>query len=222
MAKRTLYVLSGISLIIGGTAGVVAHILHLQYHPTYPEQVLPYVTKSEPVHVLLFAAVLLVLLGLPGLLIRQHERAGVLGLLGFALVYFGLMLAEGLHCVLEFGIYPAMAHKIPNEMIGVVNHMYESGSPYAHFEMAGGALLLLGVLILGISMLVARVFPRWTALLFLATDVTAALAFIPSTHWLIGGRFPLMLYLAFVAVGYSVIARAAAAQIDIEKVVVPA
>jgi len=204
LSVRTLFVLSGVLLIAGGIGGVVAHVLHLQYHPTHVSQIMPYVSKSEPVHVLLFASVLLVMLGLPGVLIRQHEKTGVVGLIGFVFVYFGLMFGEGLHCVLEFGIYPAMAKQVPNEMISVIDQMYH-GSPYAFLEVGGSGLLLLGVLMLGASMLKAGILPRWTALLLLATDVAALLAFIPVTHRLIGGRFPVVLYLAFTGTGYSLL-----------------
>ena len=113
MSGHKLLVLSGSSLIAGGIAGVVAHVLHLQYHPTNPAEVLPYVMRSEPVHLLLFAAVFLVVLGLPGLVVRQHDRTDVFGLAGFVLVYFGLVCGEWMHCVLEIGIYPAMAHQVP-------------------------------------------------------------------------------------------------------------
>jgi len=204
MANRKVMVLSGVSLIAGGTTGIVAHILHLQYHPTHPAEVLPYIAKSEPVHLLLFAAVLLLMFGLTGLVARQGEKSGLVGLVGVVLVFFGLMFAEGMHCVLEFGIYPAMAHSVPNEIIGIIDKMY-AGSPYSYLETAGSLILLLGAFTLGISILRAGVLPSWTAWSLFATDVAAVLAFLPPTHGLIGGRFPVLLYLAFVGIGYSVV-----------------
>jgi hypothetical protein len=211
MSGHTILRLSGGFLVLGGVSGVTAHILHLPYHPTKPAEVLPYVTKSEPVHVLLFAAVLLVLLGLPGLLVRQSEKIGAGGLIGFVLVYFGLMLAEGIHCVLEMGIYPAMARQIPNDIIAVVDRMY-GGSPYSYLENVGGGLLLLGILLLGISMLIASTLPRWNAVLLLATDLGAILAYTPWTHWMVGVRWPAVLYLAFAAIGFSLIRQVSAEQ----------
>lgn len=101
-----------------------------------------------------------------------------------------------------------MAHQVPNEIIGIIDRMY-GGSPYAYLEMVGGALLLLGVLVLGASMLRAGVLPCWTALLLLATDLAALFAFVPATHWLIGGRFPVVLYLSFVGIGYSIMTKGA-------------
>lgn len=90
------------------------------------------------------------------------------------------MFAEGIHCVLEIGIYPAMAHQIPNEIIAVVDRMY-AGSPFSYLETFGGGLLLLGVLLLGLSILSAAILPRWNAALLLATDLGALLAFTLDT-----------------------------------------
>ena len=212
MSGQVLFRLSGGTLIAGGVSGVIAHFLHLQYHPSQPSEVLPYVSKSEPVHALLFAAVLLVLLGLPALLVRLREKIGIVGFAGFVLLYFGLVFGEWLHCILEIGIYPALAHVVPNDMIAVVNRMYEGRSPYALLEFVGGWLLLAGALIVGISMLDSHIFPRWNALLMLATDLGALLAFTPWTHWMVGGRWPAVLYFSFVAIGYSLIKSAVLAQ----------
>lgn len=205
---RTPFVLSGSSLIAGGVAGVLAHTLHLQYHPSNAFEVLPYVTKSEPMHALLFAAVFLVSFGLPAVLFRSPAKLGILGLAGVVLLYFGLVFGEWLHCVLEIGIYPAMAHVAPNDLIPTVNRMYEARSPFAYLEFVGGWLLLLGALILGLWMLIQRPFPRWTAALLLATDLGALLAYTPWTHWIIGGRWPVVFYLGMAAIGYSLITRA--------------
>lgn len=86
MSGRALFRLSGVALITAGIGGAIASVVHLQYHPPKPAEVLLYVSKSEPVHALLFAAILLVLLGLLGLLIRQQEKTGAGGVAGFILV----------------------------------------------------------------------------------------------------------------------------------------
>jgi hypothetical protein len=44
-----------------------------------------------PVHLALYAAVILIALGLPGLYARQAERARVVGLIGTVLLFFGLV-----------------------------------------------------------------------------------------------------------------------------------
>src|SRR5215472_3119099 len=46
---------------------------------------------------------------------------------------------------------------------------------------------------LGLSMLVAAVFPPWNAVLLLLTDVGGLLAFVPWTRWIVGGQWPVVL-----------------------------
>ncbi|MBV9579880.1 MAG: hypothetical protein JO057_14920 [Chloroflexi bacterium] len=52
---------------------------------------------------------MLVALGLQGLYARQSREAGVLGLCGTVLLFFGLVFADPIHSVLAFIVVPVLA-----------------------------------------------------------------------------------------------------------------
>ncbi len=100
MSNSTLFRLSGISLLLGGLLGAVAVALH-------PSNMID--PANMPVHLALYTAVMLTALGLPALYARQAERAGVLGLIGTVVFFFGLVFADPIHSVLEFTVAPMNA-----------------------------------------------------------------------------------------------------------------
>src|SRR5450631_911319 len=93
MSSRTLYRLSGGTLIIGSLliliSSVVGAIL-FPGHSSTQSQVLslpwPLITLVTLIGSLLFVS------GLPGLYLRQASRAGVLGFVGFILLFFAILL----------------------------------------------------------------------------------------------------------------------------------
>jgi len=62
MSQKRLYRLGSLALILGGTLATTAHALHLE-EPPDPAQLAHYAHLSQPIHLLLFAGGLLVLLG---------------------------------------------------------------------------------------------------------------------------------------------------------------
>src|SRR5437588_8666172 len=100
MSTASLWRLCGVPLLLGGLIGAVCQYLH----PDTANNSL-----FVPLHLALFAAVMLVLLGLPALVARQIERSGPLGALGGACLFVGLACVDLLHSVLVFGMLPALA-----------------------------------------------------------------------------------------------------------------
>lgn len=135
---------SGISFLAAGLLLVVASLVHLPHTPIT-------VTPSSPgerlIHLSLLAALLLVLWGLVGLHIRQRERAGRVGLVGFALTLFGTVLLAG-SILTEAFVLP---------FIGMSGELPDSVGPllrafiFTPAVMVAGAGVYLGYLLVGLA-----------------------------------------------------------------------
>jgi hypothetical protein len=120
--------------------------------------VLPFVHPSDdvgvrsaawvPVHLLYFAALAVVLLALVGILARQLQRAGRLGVAGFLVAFVGtaMMLLEGREHLFspDFGV----------------------GTPLGLWELISASLIFsVGYILLGIAIARAGVLPRGAGIL---------------------------------------------------------
>jgi hypothetical protein len=83
MSSTTMYRLSAISLLIGGGFAAIGAIAQAFLAEDY------FSPLWIPVAALIFIGTLFVLIGLPALYLRQMKQVGVLGLIGFVLLFFG-------------------------------------------------------------------------------------------------------------------------------------
>lgn len=175
MSATTLFRLSGLSLLLGGLLAIVP------IHPNASSG-LEYLSdpRTVPAH-LLGLSVLLVMLGLPGLYASQAERAGVLGLVGTVLVFFGTALLEVSHNIIDSMVRPALA-TIPEAAPllaegGPLDSAMEAG-PLGTIVAVGGPLFLLGLIVLGIATIRAGVLPRWAGALPIVAALFVPLGFV--------------------------------------------
>ncbi len=84
MSSTTLFRLSGLALLIALPLQILGFVLHP------PSKRVADVLQPAygPAHIILFVSWVFALLGLTGFYARQAERAGVLGLIGFAATMF--------------------------------------------------------------------------------------------------------------------------------------
>jgi hypothetical protein len=172
MSSRMLYRLSGGTLIAASLLSIVNSILS---HVLYPSpNTTPQQAMSLPwllVTLVIVIGLLLFVIGLPGMYLRQAERAGVLGLVGFILVFFGSLLA-GAFFTLRVTVFPLLAQVAPKLLEGEI--------------LPGGMFLLLlvfslldmiGAILLGIAIMRAHVFPRLAGVLLIIAGIGMLLAF---------------------------------------------
>lgn len=160
MSSRTLFRLSGVALLIALPLQVLGYVLH---PPS--EQVVDVLKPAYgPAHVILFVSWMFALLGLTGFYARQADRAGVLGLIGFAATVF----AAAYHFYLllyEAYATPLLAqNEATRSLIG--------DGPLAHGAGALGPIGFLSILafpLLGIATVRAGVLPRWAGWLQIAS-----------------------------------------------------
>jgi hypothetical protein len=151
-------------------------------------------------------AVLLVVLGLPGVYARGADRAGVMGLIGLVLIAItGLMFPFffGLASVL---IFPWLVDKAPTLVSGS-----NAGPPaFFIFFITGTILQLIGGVLLAVVFLRGRWQPRWIAFLWAGSAIMAVVGFFlngpggPSNVLisLIGSASGLLLLAALTYMGY--------------------
>ncbi len=177
MSSATLFRLSGLSLLLGG----LLHLIYLFAHP-HSSGLAYYADPATALsHLVGFASASLILLGLPGLYARQAERAGILGLVGTLLVFFGLAMVDVTHTVIDSAVTPALA-AIPEAPPllakgGPLEGAMQSGMQ-GTLVSAGGPMLLLGLILVGVSTVRAGFLPRWTGALPVVAALTVPLGFV--------------------------------------------
>src|SRR6266849_897981 len=108
MTSQTIYRLSGGILIVGSLFTIIGLLLH-------PSGNTPVNYLSPiwfPANLLILVGALLVALGLPGMYARQAERAGKLGLVGFTLTFFIVLLFNVASGAIETFMFPALATNV--------------------------------------------------------------------------------------------------------------
>ena len=199
--NKMLYRLSGVSLLLGGALGALAQLIH-PADPQGPADWPQYAQAGQPLHLMLYFAVMLVLLGLPGMYARQSDKTGLAGLAGFLLLFFGLPFVDLIHSVINFSILPSVVAQAPDQAMDVINAAIADPA-WAILQSLGFPLLGLGVIITGITTIRARVFPRWTGWLILSPPVVGILSMFLPLPPTVGTSFDgVVLYLALAGFGY--------------------
>jgi len=186
---------SGLATIVGGILFALFPLLH----PDHTEA--GYTSATwVPIHLMPNIGAMLVLFGLVGLLVRQLERAGGLGLTGFVVAFLGTAsLLMG--TMIELFMIPFM---------GLQNPAFEEGPPppgVGEAFMVINVLFAVGYLILGIATIRARVLPASVgtllvlgALALTFTESLAGLVGAGDSLWVLG---PVILGAGLAWLGYS-------------------
>ena len=167
--------LAGLSALISGLCYVLVGIIH-------PANVPASVSSASwgAVHVVACAMSFFGVLGLAGIYARQASKAGWLGLVGYVLLTFWMVLIMGFSFVEAF-VLPQIASVTPAFVDGWMK-LFNGGTS----DISMGALsvlwtisapaYILGGLLFGIATFRARVLPRGAAVLLALGTVLAPLA----------------------------------------------
>jgi hypothetical protein len=182
MTHARLIRLAGLCALIAGLSYVVVGVAHPANLPTSVTT-----TRWEVVHVFACAMSLFGVLGLTGLSVRQAERTGWLGVVGFVLLTLWMMIILGFSFVEAF-VLPHLAHVAPGFIVGWMD-MFNGG----HSPVNMGALPALwtlsaplyigGGLLFGVATFRAGVLPRAAAVLLAVGTLAAPLASQLSLTW---------------------------------------
>lgn len=186
---------SGIATIVGGVFFALFPLLH----PDHTEAGFAS-WVWVPVHMMPNVGAILVLFGLVGLLVRQLERAGWFGLIGFLTAFIGTA---------SF-VMGAMIEAFMIPFMGLQNPAFEEGPPppgVGEAFMIIGTLLAVGYIILGLATYRARVLPASVgilltigALAMLGIEKVAMLFGASDSLWVLG---PVLLGAGLAVLGWS-------------------
>ena len=176
MSSVTLYRASGLALLLGAVLFIIGLPLSVFFQIGTPLELVGTGVWTS-------GAVLL-LLGLPGIVARQALRAGWLGFVGFLLTFSGAFLTASYNAVVYLVIYPWLNVHAPQ----VGDQLLFSATPAVTvYDVVAISLLYVGVMLLGIATMRARVLPQWAGLLLIAAVIVALVGLVISYASLVAG-----------------------------------
>ena len=163
MSLRTLYRLSATALLIGSlffSIGIAMRIV--LFFPDLGNVAQIRNPLWVPVSVGIFSGFLLLAAGLPGMYTYQTIRTGWLGLVGFVLTFFGVILFSGLY-VVDFAVLPGL---VPEASRLAAGHLPPiTGLEYVYRVAVG--MLFGGFAVLGSAVVSTDVPSRWAGWLLI-------------------------------------------------------
>jgi hypothetical protein len=165
MSSSTIYRFSGVALFVGGLVAVIGQLMEISAAPGTRLWI--------PAASLALGGTLLIILGWPGLYLRQIDRAGRLGLLAFVLSFLGLLILVGIQTE-DALISPTLAASAATQAF--VDR--EAIPALLVFELLSGLLLIVGPFLYSIATIRASVLPRWVAILLMAGSVASIVTVI--------------------------------------------
>lgn len=201
MSTTTSYRLCGIALLVGSVLSVAYYFLQGTF--LGGNDLASIISPMSLVSFVLgFIGSILVLFGLPGVYARQAEQAGILGLLGFLFVWY-VNLYQGV--LIPFAsvtiISQMTAHLVP-QSVAVATTPPPAWTPFFLVSLVGQVL---GILLLSIATLRARVFPRWIGWLLIATLVVGLVSQLPFLPAAISNLAPILNGVGMAGFGFALL-----------------
>jgi hypothetical protein len=167
MSTSNLYRLSGFLLILASVLLVVSSIALTVLTPeSGPDVSTRTVTSAAWSLIWLsgFIGSILLLFGLIGLFVRQAQRGGIMGLLGFFFTFLGFLFVYIVAGFFFGTILPYLAAKGATSFADP----FLMVMPYG---LVGGLLTLVGTILLGITIIRAKIFPRLTGIFLIVGGI---------------------------------------------------
>ena len=154
LSTETLSWLSGFSLILGGLLATAGWLLFAVFDPAHQRP------GWLPLNALIIAGGVFMALGLPGFYARQATEIGLLGLIGFVLLFVGIVIPY----IAVHSIETATAPNSPPRTI--------------RWVQVGAPALLLGSVITGVTTWRADVYPAAAGILLLLSALFGLLTVV--------------------------------------------
>ena len=189
-------------------AAVVGGLLYIGVQINHPHLDVTFIATTEwkvrQTMKVLFAT--LSLAGITGMYLRQANRTGVLGLIGYVVLALGFVFMVSIE-VAAAVVLPAIAHSSPGYVTDVLAVAVPGGHAAGDIGLMGPLINLVGVaylaggLLFGIALFRANILARWAAaLLALGAVATLAIPLLPQVNFRL---FAIPTGVAMVGLGYS-------------------
>jgi hypothetical protein len=203
MSSREAFRLGGLALVVGAVISFVATLLNtILFSGNDPT---PYAGNAlfVPVNVLSALGAGLLLLGLPVLYLSRPEGWGVLGLIGFVLVFATGLMFGIFFSLLSALLLPYLAQQAPATVKG-------NGPPaFFPFFIFGIVVEVIGLLLLAVPIVRGFVAERWVGYVLIAAAALGVVGFFVSGNGptnpllaLLGNLGSLLLFVALGWLGY--------------------
>ena len=172
MSSATVYKVSGIILLLGGSLSVIATIGQaFNDNPLSPTWI--------PTSLIMAVGLLMVLLGLPALYVRQMKRSGGFGLVSFLLFFLACLQFGGASGLTDVVLLPWMTQNggLANAPLAFIMYFFVSK-----------LLILVGSILFSIATLRVGLLPKGSAILLL----------VGSVLFILGGRVQAIPYLEYI------------------------
>ena len=209
MATHLRFRLAGIGLTLGGLTAVTCHLFSFESSSDV-SHLAQYACFGQPVHLLLFASLIVVLLGWFEQYSQQSSDSGVTGFTGFVCVFLGILCGDLLHCILEFSVFPVLGSTVPYALPGIADATYHSAA-LGNLIWAGRCLMSFGSVATAMSICRSRFLPLWAAAPFAVSAALLGLGLFPQLSSSIQPASVPTFYISITVLGVSV-RRAASAK----------
>jgi hypothetical protein len=189
---KAFFRFSGWMLLLAGIIIAVVQFIHLEDVPANLSEMSYFVEVAVWSHVALFVAVTMLLMGLPGLYLRQAAGLKWWGWVSFVLIFVVFMF-DTTHAVLQIYEYPVLFDNIQSEeklkeVSDLVMSIQRSeGWPGFYMMKLLFPVMLIAIPLMGLSMLRAGILSKWPAILHIVFLVLLFVPFEPMMHYV----FPL-------------------------------
>jgi len=202
MRMHLRFKLAGIGLALGGLTAAACHTFGYEASAEV-SHLAKYASFAGPVHLLLCASLLMVLLACSELHTLPSSDSGNMGAAAFVCLFLGIICGDLLQCTLEFSVFPVLGSMAPYALPGIADATYRS-TALGTLIWTGQALMLLGAITSATSTWRGRVLPRWAAVPFAVSAILLGLGLFPITAVIHPASMPAF-YVAIAMMGVSVL-----------------
>ncbi|MFC5470982.1 hypothetical protein ACFPPD_20035 [Cohnella suwonensis] len=186
----------GWMLMLSGLLTIIIQYIHLEDVPSGLDQMEYFVDVAVWTHIGLLLSFAMFLMGFVGLYLRQAEGLKWWGWLSFGFLFMFFML-DATHAPIQIFGYPVFFDNIQTEdqLQAASDMVMKIGSVGPGFMMMAALFpcIFFGTLLMGISMLRAKVLSKWPAIATLVSIVFIFVPYGPETKYVLS-LFPYLIF----------------------------